>query len=72
VIIERMGGPWGADKLPVPGLQLDGAEIDFVQLATSLGVPAECAASPVELRSALEHGLAATGPYLVGVDLRRQ
>jgi benzoylformate decarboxylase len=72
VIIERMGGPWGADKLPVPGLQLDGSQIDFVRLAAALGVPAECAASPAELRSALERGLAATGPYLVEVDLRQQ
>jgi thiamine pyrophosphate-dependent acetolactate synthase large subunit-like protein len=67
-----MGGPWGADKLPVPGLQLDGSQIDFVRLAAALGVPAECAASPAELRSALERGLAATGPYLVEVDLRQQ
>lgn len=71
LIIERMGGPWGESKQPVPGLELDGSRIDFVGLAAALGVPGECIATPDEVRPALERGLAACGPYVLEIDLRR-
>lgn len=69
LIIERMGGPWGEQKLPVPGLQFDETPIDFVRLAAALGVPGERAATPAHVRAALKRGLDGTGPYVVEVDL---
>ncbi len=69
LIIDRMGGPWGAEGLPVPGLSLDASTIDFVALAGAQGVPGERAADPAQLRAALEKGLTSEGPYLVEVVL---
>ncbi|HZC70667.1 MAG TPA: thiamine pyrophosphate-binding protein [Jatrophihabitans sp.] len=71
VITQRMGGPWSGDHQTVPGLDIDGARIDFVQLAQSLGMPAVRPANSAELHDALERGLAADGPYLVEVTLPR-
>lgn len=71
VITQRMGGPWSTDQQKVPGLDINGAPIDFVQLAESMGMPAERPANPKELHAALERGLSADGPYLVEVTLPR-
>jgi benzoylformate decarboxylase len=71
LITQRMGGPWGDDQQMPPGLDITGAPIDFVQLAQSMGMPAERPASPVELHAALERGLVTDGPYLVEVPLPR-
>jgi benzoylformate decarboxylase len=72
LITERMGGPWGAGRHAVPGLDLDGAAIDFVGLSASLGVPSERVTAPAGLRGALQRGLEATGPHLVEIDLRQR
>jgi thiamine pyrophosphate-dependent acetolactate synthase large subunit-like protein len=64
-----MGGPWGEQKLPVPGLQFGETPIDFVRMAQALGVPGERAATPADVHAALKRGLDATGPYVIEVDL---
>lgn len=66
LIIERMGGPWGADGRMPPGLDIRSG-IDLAALATSMGVPAERVTTPDELRASLKRGTDASGPYLVDV-----
>jgi benzoylformate decarboxylase len=67
LIIDRMGGPWGAGtEMPV-SLNIGKPGIDFVTLAQSLGVEAERVSAPAELRPALARGISARQPYLVEV-----
>jgi benzoylformate decarboxylase len=67
LIVERLGGPWGASHDMPPGLTLRQPSVDFVALARSLGVEAERATTPAELTEALRRGIDATGPYLIDV-----
>lgn len=71
VIIDRMGGPWGANGQMTPGLDIVGSRVGFVELAASMGVSGERAESPAELRAALDRGLDASAPYLVEVILEQ-
>jgi benzoylformate decarboxylase len=67
LIVERMGGPWNAQQRPTPGLSIGRPSVDFVAMARALGLDAERAKTPAELRSALQRGLDAARPYLVDV-----
>jgi benzoylformate decarboxylase len=69
IITDRMGGPWGTEGAAPPGLDFE-STVDFVGLAQSMGVPAERAETPAELRAAIERGLAAAGPRVVEIMLR--
>jgi benzoylformate decarboxylase len=69
VILERMGGPWAANQRMPPGLDIVGSKVDFVALASSMGVAGERPETPDDLRAALKRGLDASGPYLVEVVL---
>jgi benzoylformate decarboxylase len=53
------------DMETVPGSDIN--DLDFVQVAGGLGVPAVSVTSPTELREALAGGIAHDGPYLVDV-----
>jgi benzoylformate decarboxylase len=69
VIIDRMGGPWGADGERTPGLDFGSPPIDFVAMAESMGVSGQRVTTPTDLRTALERALDADGPFLVDVVL---
>jgi len=71
VIIDRMGGPWGADGERTPGLDFGSPAIDFVAMGESMGVSGQRATTPEELRSAIERALSADGPFLVDVVLQQ-
>ncbi|HVL58267.1 MAG TPA: thiamine pyrophosphate-dependent enzyme, partial [Burkholderiaceae bacterium] len=51
-------------------LSLDEPALDWVQLARGQGVDATRATDLSQLATALQHGLASTGPYLIEVALR--
>lgn len=69
LIVERLGGPWGSSTEMPPGLDLDSPKIDFVALARSFGVDGERVEKSLELKDALERGLASNVPYLLDVVL---
>lgn len=69
LIVERMGGPWGASTAMPPGLDLESPKVDFVGLARSFGVNGERVENPGELTAALRRGLASGGPYLLDAVL---
>ena len=51
------------------GMELTNPPIDFVALARSMGVPADCARSVAEGTDLLEQGLAAVTPRLIEIEL---
>lgn len=53
-----------------PGIDLP--DLDFVQLAAGLGCPARRVSQPDELKAALRDACAATGPYLLEVEVDPQ
>jgi len=53
-------------------LSLDRPDLDFVALATGMGVPATRARTSEELAEQLERALAEPGPHLIDAVLRRQ
>jgi len=71
VILGRWGGPWGETGALPPGLNFGEPDIDFVALASAMGVGAERVATPAELRTAIDRGLAAGAPYLLDVRLEQ-
>ncbi|HEU5159068.1 MAG TPA: thiamine pyrophosphate-binding protein [Streptosporangiaceae bacterium] len=71
LIVDRMGGPWSASGDLPPGLDIAGPPVDFVPLARSLGVAGERAATPAELRSALDRAVESGRPYLIDAVLEQ-
>ena len=49
--------------------ETDLGKVDFAQMAQSMGVPGERVASVDAFAQALDNALAATGPYLIDVDM---
>jgi acetolactate synthase I/II/III large subunit len=49
--------------------ETDIGKMDFAMLARSLGVPGERVKSPAEFAAAVDRAMAATGPYLIDVDM---
>jgi acetolactate synthase-1/2/3 large subunit len=59
-LVGAVGGPKALDML-----DLSRPDLDFVALATGLGVPAERATTAEEFNAAFARGLASSGPHLV-------
>ena len=49
--------------------ETDIGKMDFTLMAQSMGVPGERVRSPEEFAAAVQRGMAATGPYLIDVDM---
>lgn len=49
---------------------LAGPAIDWVALATGMGVPAGCAETGEQLATLIEQGLARAGPFLIHAALK--
>jgi acetolactate synthase-1/2/3 large subunit len=49
--------------------ETDLGKMDFAKMAESMGVPGERVQSVQELEAAVDRGMAASGPYLVDVDM---
>jgi len=64
--LERVGAKAGGPKAKSQ-LDLSGPDIDFVQIAAGLGVPAERVDTSEQLVAALERGAAERGPRLIEV-----
>ena len=71
LIVNRMGGPWSEAGSDLPGLDIQGPDVDFVALAASLGIPAERVDTPRDLGPAMKRGMEASTPYVVDVVLDR-
>ena len=71
LIVNRMGGPWSEAGSDLPGLDIQGPDVDFVALAASLGIPAERVDTPRGLGPAMKRGMEASTPYVVDVVLDR-
>jgi acetolactate synthase-1/2/3 large subunit len=59
-LVGAVGGPKALDML-----DLSRPDLDFVALATGLGVPAERVTTAEELNAAFARGLASSGPHLI-------
>jgi acetolactate synthase-1/2/3 large subunit len=62
--LQRVGADGGGPKAAAM-LDLSGPTVDFVQLATSMGVPAARATTVAELAELLRRGYSTPGPYLI-------
>jgi benzoylformate decarboxylase len=51
------------------GMDLVDPRIDYLQLATSMGVPAERADDPAAIAASLDRALAGTGPRLIEIPV---
>lgn len=65
ILKERLVSMRGSDRFI--GMDLRDPEIDFVQLAASMGVPARRVTDPQDVAPALREAFAAAGPRLVDV-----
>jgi acetolactate synthase-1/2/3 large subunit len=65
--LQRVGADAAAGPKAKSQLDLAGPDLDFVQLASGLGVPAERADTAEQLLAALERGGAERGPRLIEV-----
>ena len=68
VELERVGAEQAGGRARQM-LRIDGPELDFVALATGMGVPGSRVDSPAAFDRALVHALAAQGPCLIEVVL---
>jgi acetolactate synthase-1/2/3 large subunit len=70
-ILRRAAGRMLADRTTVSSklFDLSGPELDFIALATSLGVPAARAATTGELAIRLKQALADPGPHLIDASV---
>jgi acetolactate synthase-1/2/3 large subunit len=64
--LERVGAKAGGPRAKSQ-LDLSGPDLDFVRIASGLGVPAERADTAEGLVTALERGIAEPGPRLIEV-----
>jgi benzoylformate decarboxylase len=71
VILSRWAASWGRGAALPPGLNFGEPVIDFVAMASSMGVAGECVSGPSQLRGAIERGLSASAPYLLDVRLQQ-
>jgi benzoylformate decarboxylase len=69
--LKGMGGPWGPPGTYPPGLDISAPAMDFAAMAGLYGVAGERVTEPGQVRSALERGLSASGPYLLDVVIDR-
>ena len=65
--LQRVGADAAAGPKAKSQLDLAGPDLDFVQIATGLGVPAERADTAEQLLAGLERGVAERGPRLIEV-----
>jgi acetolactate synthase-1/2/3 large subunit len=65
--LQRVGADAADGPKAKSQLDLAGPDLDFVQLASGLGVPAERADTAEQLLAALERGAAERGPRLIEV-----
>ena len=71
LIVNRMGGPWSDAGSDLPGLDIEGPDVDFVALARSLGVGGERVDTADDLEGAIRRGIETSIPYVVDVVLDR-